>query len=361
MLSAHYFDGRSARLHLAQLCIADGVIALQGDVDKTYRVTETRLAEPFSQAPAVLYFADGARCEIAGPRPDRLLEEALGYRRSCVVRWQHRIRGALAALLLLVALLVWSVGWGIPLLGARIADATPPSVDQAFGERALAGLEKSGIFRPSRLDWRQVAALAELLPEVAPADMRLRLLVRDSPYTGPNVFALPDGTIVVTDLMARLVFGQATALNDYQRVALKGVLAHEIAHIQLRHTVREVASSSLTAALSSALLGDFSGASAIPATLANLNFSREMETEADEFAIRLLREKGMSTLPMADLLDWFQKRQDEIEGEDDEGLPGWFSGSGANFFETHPLTAERTGRLHAAARQQERLTKIKAP
>lgn len=349
-MNAHYFDGRSARLYHTELRIGDGAIVLCGAVDKRYSVEETRLAEPFAHAPAVLYFADGARCEIQGLEPDRLLEEALGYRRSRVVRWQGQIRATLAALVLLVALLVWSVGWGIPLLGERIADATPPSVDQAFGEHMLAGLDESGIFRPSRLDWRQVAALNELLPEVAPPGMRLRLLVRDSPYTGPNVFALPDGTIVVTDLMAQLVFGQATALNDYQRAALKGVLAHEIAHIRMRHTVREVAASSLTAALSSALLGDFSGASAIPATLANLNFSREMETEADEFAIRQLRQKGISTLPMADLLDWFEKRQEEIEAEDNAGLPGWLSSSGANFLETHPLTAERTARLRAAAK-----------
>lgn len=352
MPSAHYFDGRSARLYLAELHIADGIVTLGGEVDKTYRMPDTRLAEPFAHAPAVLYFADGARCEIPGPRPDRLLEDALGYRRSRVVRWQQQIRGALAALAMLVALLVWSIGWGIPLLGERLADATPPALDRAFGERGLADLEQSGILMSSRLDERQLAALAQLLPAIAPPGMRLRLLVRHSPYIGPNVIALPDGSIVMTDQMARLVFGEATALNEYQHLALLGVLAHEIGHIQMRHTVREVVSSSLTAALSSALLGDFSGASAIPATLANLGFSREMETEADEFAIRLLRSKGISTLPTADLLDWLQKRQDDLDAEDNEGVPGWLTGSGTDFFETHPLTAERSARLRAAARQQ---------
>lgn len=232
-----------------------------------------------------VYFADGARCEIPGPRPDRLLEELLGYRRSAVARWQDNIRSAL---------LVWCVGWGIPALGERMADAVPPSVDQAFGERALAGLDRSGILTPSTLDRRQQEALARLLREIAPRGMRVRLLLRGSDYIGLNAFALPDGTIVMTDL-----------------------------------------------------LGDFSGASGMSATLANLKFSRETETEADEFAIRLLRQHGISPLALADLLEWLERVEEDLR--DDRSMSHWFSESGANFFETHPLTKERTARLRAAA------------
>jgi Zn-dependent protease with chaperone function len=348
MLNAHYFDGRSARLHPAPLRIEDGLVALGGEVGKTYRAAETRLAEPFAHAPAVLYFADGARCEIPGPRPDRLLEELLGYRRSAVVRWQDNIRSAVLALALLVALLVWSVGWGIPALGERMADAVPPSVDQAFGERALAGLDRSGILTPSTLDRRQQEALAQLLREIAPPGMRVRLLLRGSNYIGLNAFALPDGTIVMTDLLAWKILGPAVTPNDGQRAALAGLLAHEIAHVRMRHTMRKVTSSSLTAALSSALLGDFSGASGMSATLANLKFSRETETEADEFAIRLLRQHGISPLALADLLEWLERVEEELS--DDKPMSHWFSESGADFFETHPLTKERTARLRAAAK-----------
>jgi Zn-dependent protease with chaperone function len=348
MLNAHYFDGRSARLHLARLRIADGLIALEGEVEKTYPVAGTRLAEPFAQAPDVLYFPDGARCEIPGPRQDRLLEALLGHRRSRVVRWQEQVGGALLALALLAALLAWSLIWGLPALGERLADAVPPSVDQAFGERALAGLDRSGILTPSTLDLRQQQALARLLREITPPGMQVRLATRGSAYMGLNAFALPDGTIIVTDLLAWQILGPVTTPNPVQRAALAGMLAHEIAHVKLRHTVRAVASSSLTAALSSALLGDFSGASAMSATLADLNFSREMETEADDFAIRLLQQHGYSTLPFADLLEWLEKASEEASEHDD--LQSWFARSGASFFDTHPLTAERTARIRAAAK-----------
>ncbi|WP_229425628.1 M48 family metallopeptidase [Massilia sp. Se16.2.3] len=152
------------------------------------------------------------------------------------------------------------------------------------------------------------------MARVAPADTPVRLLVRKSDRLGANAIALPGGTIVVSDLMVRLVVGKAGEFGDAQKAQLAGVLAHEIGHVRMRHGTRILAGSSLSAALAAALFGDFSTVGGLPAVFASMSYSRDMESEADEYAIALLRERGISTLPLADLLEridgaaWLTKR-----------------------------------------------------
>src|SRR5437764_1298137 len=84
------------------------------------------------------------------------------------------------------------------------------------------------------------AAAPAMLPRVLPAHPRLpiRLLVRNSEQLGANALALPDGTIVVTDWMVRLVQTRDNRLDDAGKDQLAAVLAHEVGHIEHRHTAR---------------------------------------------------------------------------------------------------------------------------
>ncbi|HBZ07557.1 MAG TPA: peptidase M48, partial [Massilia sp.] len=126
-----------------------------------------------------------------------------------------------------------------------------------------------------------------------------------------------------------------------------GVLAHEIGHVRLRHGTRVLAGSSLAAALSASLLGDFSGVAALPGVLASLSYSREMEAEADEYAIALLRKNGISTLPLADLFERMEYGP-ELE-ESGKEAPGWIWEAAESFMSSHPLSEERAERLREAA------------
>jgi Zn-dependent protease with chaperone function len=113
----------------------------------------------------------------------------------------------------------------------------------------------------------------------------------------------------------------------------------------MRHGVRILASSSLSAALAAGLFGDVSGVASLPAAVAGLSYSRDMEAEADEYAIALLKKNGISTLPLAALLE----RLDNGPDEDEDESPGWLWDAAGNFMESHPMTAQRTARLRAAA------------
>ena len=347
MIAAHYFDGRNARVHAVELAAGNGVLTLRGDVDRTYAAAATRIAEPFEHAPLVLYFADGARCEVAGAEPARALRDALGYRATRIVRFTQHTWAALLALVLLVALILSAYIWGMPAAAMRIAATLPPSVDQSLGENALKALVASGRLRESRLSDEWQAEVAHALRRVAPPDMRIRLMVRNSRSLGANAIALPGGTIVVTDQMVRLIAGKAGGFGEGERAQLAGVLAHEIGHVRLRHSTRSLAGSSLSAALAGTLFGDFSGVATLPAVLARLSYSREMESEADEYAIALLRDKAISTLPLASLLERMAQRR----GKSGEKEKASWRRQAASFMTTHPQTEQRSARLRAAARE----------
>jgi Zn-dependent protease with chaperone function len=349
MASAIYFDGQSAHMHRVELRAAAGALLVTGDgLALTYRTADSRLAEPFAGAPAVLQLPDGARCEVACPHARAALAEALGYRKSAVVRWQERWHGALAALVLLVALLGWAALDGVPAAADRITQALPAPVDVALGRSALKGLEARHVLHPTRLSDQRVAEVGETLRALLPAHPRrpVRLLVRASNGLGPNALALPDGTIVMTDAMVRLILGKRQDFDPPRRAQLAGVLAHELGHLERRHGTSAVVRGALATALSAALFGDFSAlAAGAPALVLNMRYSRAMESEADGDAIALLREHGLATAPLADLLEALE-RTAQAAGPP---LPGWMA-AGAAYTASHPPNDERAARLRAAPR-----------
>ncbi|MCS0632536.1 M48 family metallopeptidase [Telluria mixta] len=345
MITAHFFDGHDARLQPVGLDVRNDHLHVDAPgFARSYPLTDVALAEPFEQAPLVLRLGD-ATCEVPyGPGRQALLA-ALGYRKSAVERWQARWPAALAALVLLLALLGAGFVWGVPAAAGFIAARLPASVDIKLGRAALAGLEAQGMLAPSRLSDDRIADVEALLPRALPAHPRVpvRLLVRSSDALGANALALPDGTIIVTDKMVRLALDKRNELDDIGQAELLGVIGHEVGHIERRHATRAMTGSSLTAALSATLFGDFSAVAAgLPAVLTQMQYSRAMELEADDYAIDVLRRNGREPDDLADILEALE-RQHPGEGD----VPRWLRRSMA-YLSTHPDTAERIERLYKA-------------
>jgi Zn-dependent protease with chaperone function len=350
MSNAIYFDGHSAQLHPVEVHAEGGLLHIAGTaISQSWTLAKVTLAEPFEHAPAVLYLPDGGRCEVDGPAARSELAGALGYRPSLVMRWQRHWYAALAALVALLCFGVVMWLYGLPAAAERIADALPPSVDSKIGASTLRGLEGK-LFKPSRLSDERIAQLQQVLAEVTPANPRqpIHLLVREALMLGPNALALPDGTIVITDAMVRGI-DENPAMSEAQRhAALAGVLAHEVGHIQRRHSIRVLARSSLTAAASATLFGDFSAVAAgVPAVLANAHYSRAMETEADTYAIDTLHAKGLPTEPLAQLFEWLERVND---ASPQKNTPAWMK-QVLPYASSHPVTSERIARFRGLSEQ----------
>ena len=349
MIPATFFDGHNARLQPVGLDVRAGHLHVAAPgLERSWPLAAVALAEPFQAAPLMLRMGD-ATCEVAAGPDRQALLDALGYRRSAVERWQARWPAALVALVLLLASLGAGFVWGVPAAAEQIAARLPVSVDVKLGQAALAGLEAQELIGPSRLSDERIADVEALLPRVLPAHPRMpvRILVRASDRLAANALALPDGTIIVTDALVRLVLDADNELDDDGQAELLGVLGHEVGHIELRHATRAMTGSSLTAALSATLFGDFSAVAAgVPAVLTQMRYSRDMELEADAWAVDALRRNGLGPDALADALRALQRTHQN----DEKGVPRWLKQTMA-YVSTHPDTDERIERLSAAGRQ----------
>jgi predicted Zn-dependent protease len=157
----------------------------------------------------------------------------------------------------------------------------------------------------------------------------IRLEFRHSELLGPNAFALPGGVVVMTDQLVELAGSEEEIL---------AVLAHEIGHVEERHSLRQVLQSSGIALLAATVTADAATVSTavagLPVILAQTSYSRGFETVADEFAFDLLRRNSISPAVFADFME--RLGADSQLNED------------LSFLSTHPVTSDRIERARAA-------------
>lgn len=94
-----------------------------------------------------------------------------------------------------------------------------------------------------------------------------------------NAFATPGGYIYVYSGLIKFLDSEDQLL---------GVLAHEIAHADRRHSTRQLSKSLGVALLLDAVLGKRDAVEQILAALVSLQFTRANETEADEYSVNYL-------------------------------------------------------------------------
>lgn len=232
---------------------------------------------------------------------------------------------ALAMVLGLLALGAWL----LEPLSTRIADGISREQEAKLGELVLADVRRATPLIDQGPAVEAVRSIGErLLP--APS-YRYRWYIARSPEL--NAFAAPGGVVVVHS-------GLIQAAESPEELA--GVLAHEVAHSELRHGLRALLKSMGLRVLISAL---FEGGSEqylgnAAAKYTELEFSRDAEREADDEAVRRLKAARIDARPM---LSMFEKLS--VEAARDGGrVP--------EFLSTHPALGERIASLKAATSEQ---------
>ena len=189
--------------------------------------------------------------------------------------------------------------------------------------------------------WQPLVEQARVRGNItADIDQRLAwepFLVRDKEV---NAFALPGGYVGINlGLIAMTV----------SRDELASVLAHEMSHITQRHIARSIGNSkrqsllSLAGMLAGLVVASKAGSSSVDAAQAavigsqalavqgQLNFSRDMEREADRVGWQVMTGAGFSSGGMASM---FEKMEQSSRLNDAGGYP---------YLRSHPLTTERIG------------------
>lgn len=334
ILQGYYYNGRQPLRHRATLEFVNGEVTLAHDGELLHYVATDLLASPrVGRADRFIALPDGGQFQCRDlPVLDALPQHS---RAEGAVAWlEQRVGVALASVVMILVLLTGGYRYGLPAAAKQVAAEIPLETEQVLGEQSLVWLDDSDWFQPSGLDPATQDRLRREFAELSvdlPYAQHFRLEFRASEYIGANAFALPGGTIVITDNMVGL------AESDEEVLA---VLAHEIGHVELRHVMRHVLQDSAVAVAAATITGDAATLSAavagLPAMLAQAEYSRDFETEADDFAFALLRTHAISPEAFATVME----RLDAGCGPE----PGVL-----DFLSTHPVTRERVERARAAA------------
>ena len=326
---ADYFDGKTSKAHAVRVEF-DGIClhlyAEESDLRLTVERSRFFITPPLGRSRRVVIIKEAGRLETDDDAAVKALERASGMNRA--TRLVHFIESqwkwvAVCALLLVVA--AWTFGsYGIPFLAEKAARLIPEEIIQKVSGDSLNVLDRF-YFAPSKISSTEAeglrAVMAEVCGELVPG-RTCRLELREGGKLGANAFALPAGTVVITDELVKL------AASNREVAA---VLAHEVTHVRERHLMRQILQTSGIFLLISALSGDVasitSAASSLPLILVQSGYSRGFERDADRGAVLYIVSKGWGISPYKAILERLSKDA-KAEG-------------GPSLLSTHPSLAER--------------------
>ncbi|MCT8334398.1 M48 family metallopeptidase [Leptospira sp. 85282-16] len=223
-----------------------------------------------------------------------------------------------------------------------VTNLIPVSMDKQLGESVQLKIDSQfQECNTKATDRFFTEALKKVVPKGSPHQFKVSVIGSAI----PNAFALSNGKI----------YFFSGLLNDAKsQEEVIGVLAHEIAHVEKRHHMRNLVKAGGTSLAISLVVGPGLGNmefletfTEIGSTILVLKFSRDFETEADVTSIAYLRNQNLSP---SGLLSFF-KRMQEFEKENTESDDNQTDKNAKNdqvvtqsftdFLSTHPATEER--------------------
>lgn len=340
-----YLNGKDSNRYPARLELdAYGVLLLHYDSKSVpVDLAGLRISPRVGKTERYLYLDDAGVFETADNDAvdDLGCFQGAGKGSGLLYRLESNLGWIASTAVLVLAFVVLSFTHGIPWVSKQIAWHLPSQVDQYLGGEVLEALDQHWL-SPSELpDETQARVLAAFQPHLEEQlrqhpERNLQVKLRHSELIGANAVALPSGEIIFTDDLIEL------AAHDDELVA---ILGHEIGHVAHRHSLRSIVQSSLTVWLVVSITGDISAASeltaTVPALLADLAYSRDMEHEADEFALEFMQSHSLDPNHFAEIMTRLSAshRDSDEKADEDDSL---------GFLSTHPPTPERIKRFRTA-------------
>jgi Zn-dependent protease with chaperone function len=300
-----------------------------------YLLDAVRISSRLGNTPRYLTLPGGWKFET---RDNDAIDALLRlHRQQGWSAWLHRLESrwhyVLLSLVVVVAFVWGMLQYGLPAAAEGIAYRLPAHVTDSLSEETLQYLD-SNLFAPSELPEPTQQRLRQRFAAMtAPLDSghRYRLAFRQGgERLGANAFALPSGTIVMTDELAAL------AQNDEE---LEAILAHELGHVVYRHGLRQILQHSVLTLFITYATGDPSTlVVALPTMLLQLGYSRRFEREADSYAHDYLLAHKIPLQRFADILTRIEaEHRTRSEAAEKQGERSKLF----EYLSTHPDTGER--------------------
>ncbi len=323
-ISGVYFNGQEITAFPAKLNIGENLAELKISTNiRSFNLNTLSVSPKISHSNRFVSLPDGGQfqcldCEILEKLPQQISSEG-------IVAWlEQRIWAAITSLIIITIFLAIGYFYGLPVLTKNVVKKIPIKTEHALGEKVLTWLDNNW-FEESRLPQKKRLHIInnfEKLHLNLSISKHLKIKFRNSERVGANAFALPGGTIVITDQLINI----STSTNE-----IMAILAHEIGHIEKRHLMKTIIKGSFATLIVATITGDAATLSAsttgLPVILMQTKYSIDFEREADSYAFNLLKQNKISSQVFADILERINK--------DDK------SNNKMSFLSKHPATRER--------------------
>jgi len=318
------FERLSSESQEASISIDDGKISIY--IDDRVIASELEIAN--IQDAKNINFVDGRLFVPTDVINSEILEKLTNKRENFVRNLE--IFTVKKSLILSLILVFFIVGFraSIPHLASFAVRITPQSVEQEIGRNIFKIFEDIELLPTDLPRWKIDAIKQRTKPLFANTNIEIKF--KKSGIIGANALAFPGGPIVITDDLVRLLDNE-----DF----IVGVVAHEIAHIKLHHSLNLVYNTMGAGVLATIVFGSnesiLEEISAVSINAWAMSLSRKSEMEADLTAIEILNESGMNPRLVLDALrTLFDKTCLGTELENNCGDSGdWMS--------SHPASIER--------------------
>ncbi|HEX5329536.1 M48 family metallopeptidase [Sulfuricurvum sp.] len=296
-----YYDGKSSRAYPSIITVYETILTLKySDVSFDIPLSTITIDPTVGSARSIIRLADDAEIHSSDRDAIRKLELQLNHStpENLARHLENKLLYAASALILTIAIIASVLRWGLPALAQHAATVFPEGAEAKVASETLHTLDELYL-DPSTLHPNRQKKLTEELKTLCSTQEcpPYELLFRNSKTIGANAFALPGNQLVITDQLID------KSKNDEEIIA---VLAHELGHIKHKHILRMMFQSIGSGVVLVMITGDISNysdlAAGIPAILLQQGYSRDMEDEADSFALNALRKAHIPPHRFADIL-----------------------------------------------------------
>lgn len=316
---------------------ADGILTVSSPDGATILAEapagKVAISSRVGRIPRHVTFPDGGDFETADNDGVDAIERARGTRGVSMAHGLEQFRPRLILFVAATVALAFAIyRYAVPVLVEVAVWAAPPAVTEMMSRSVVTSLDGS-VFSPTGLPeerrgtleqgFRELVKVAGDREAAKPARRNYNLNFRKGGVIGPNAFALPDGTVIVTDELVELAGDD----NDL----ILGVLGHEIGHVERDHSLRQLYRAAGVTALIMLIGGDIGAGTEdvlVQGTaLLQLSHSRSAEAEADRFGVELMQAAGKDPFAISRFFEVMRDRLGDTGRND--------------FFSTHPATGTR--------------------
>jgi Zn-dependent protease with chaperone function len=308
-LQGFWFDGKVSHKSIAYMLVDSEAVKVFRANDHSLicesTIDQFEISSRVGNTPRYFYLASGEKFETSdNAAADNIVRQ---HKPSIFRTLAHTLEshlGFVALTLVIVVSLTWAgIKYGLPAASHTIAMALPQNIMDQAAEETLVLLDKLH-FEPSKLPEDVQAKVLKHFDAAIQENkhLNIKVLFRDGQAIGANAFALPDGTVIFTDQIVELA-------DNYDE--LLAVLAHEIGHVEHRHSLRGVIQASALSFAIAMLAGDVSAMGDLlvnlPIMLTTSAYSRNFEREADDHSLIFLDKHNIPRHSFIDLMSNLSK------------------------------------------------------